>query len=745
MNYLILKLSLLAHQLMQPRRVLYWACIGLVVLASQGYAQAPGGVSSSLGIWLKSNTGVDNTNGQISKWLDQSKLGNIVGEASSTASDDIKIVNGAINFYPAIRFSGASNKTLKGNAANDWSNTPLTLFVIAQDQGTTTHNSGIFAMGSSGAGIVVNTNNTTNQYALDGNNCNSALTNTNITQYHIVRGVYTNGANTNGGSLWINNLQMGTGTNCANLGDTGFEIGGRTSGNELDRVFKGEIAEVIAYRGGLSNAQIQQVESYLGLKYGLSLDQSTATDYLASDGVTKMWEAAVSLEYKNDISGIGRDDQSGLNQKQARSSATDAIFTFGLNTIAASNANNSNEFDNDRSFFVWAHNNASNHFDDIITTQLPAGVASRIARVWRAEENNNDVGNMQVEIKLVKLDFPEPGNTNYTLLVGNNPNDFSNAQVFTSNRWSVAVGDTIQVIFNDVNISDNQFFTIGNSAVLNAGKIASGQTICTNSTPALLESLVDAKGSNSFDYQWQSSPDNTTWVNIAGATANTYQPPQLTTTIFYRRTATNFRGSEASTSVKITALPLLTPSVNITSDADNNLVKTNQTVTFTATSTNAGDKPLYQWQVNDLKYALQSSNVFVLSEPKNNDVISVTLTSSERCLLNNTVASNEVQLEVVNDLVNLKMPSLFTPNNDGNNDTFYLLVSTQPQSVEFSIINPQNQLVYQTKNVQEATTKGWDGTVKGKPLVNGRYIWYVKYVGDNGVIVTQKGFVVLMR
>lgn len=40
------------------------------------------------------------------------------------------------------------------------------------------------------------------------------------------------------------------------------------------------LAEVIVYPNGLTDAQRNQVESYLGIKYGITLDQTSPTNYL---------------------------------------------------------------------------------------------------------------------------------------------------------------------------------------------------------------------------------------------------------------------------------------------------------------------------------------------------------------------------------------------------------------------------------------------------------------------------------
>jgi hypothetical protein len=75
--------------------------------------------------------------------------------------------------------------------------------------------------------------------------------------------------------------------------------------------------------------------------------------------------------------------------------------------------------------------------------------------------------------------------------------------------------------------------------IINAGTISSGggQQICSGTAPATLT----VGGSSGDTYQWQSSPDGTTWTNINGATSPTYSPGILTVpgyetqSVYYRR------------------------------------------------------------------------------------------------------------------------------------------------------------------------------------------------------------------
>ena len=68
-------------------------------------------------------------------------------------------------------------------------------------------------------------------------------------------------------------------------------------GNFGNAYYNGKITEFIVYDTDLTATEKQQVLSYLALKYGATLDQTTATAYLASDGTTKIWDETVDTAY----------------------------------------------------------------------------------------------------------------------------------------------------------------------------------------------------------------------------------------------------------------------------------------------------------------------------------------------------------------------------------------------------------------------------------------------------------------
>lgn len=119
-----------------------------------------------------------------------------------------------------------------------------------------------------------------------------------------------------------------------------------------------DIAEILAYRGTLTPTQVNQIESYLALKYGASL----GSNYILSDGSTTVWNTVTNAGYNNNIAGIGRDDDSGLSQKQSQSVNSGLQPVIGNVTIAATNQSNSNSLNTDMSSMVWGSDTGSTNF-----------------------------------------------------------------------------------------------------------------------------------------------------------------------------------------------------------------------------------------------------------------------------------------------------------------------------------------------------------------------------------------------
>ena len=78
------------------------------------------------------------------------------------------------------------------------------------------------------------------------------------------------------------------------------------------------------------------------------------------------------------------------------------------------------------------------------------------------------------------------------------------------------------------------------------GTISAAQTICEGDTPAAFTATAPA-GDGTFTFQWQDSPDGTTFTDIPGATGATYAPGALTQDTWYKRIVTSTLGASTCT------------------------------------------------------------------------------------------------------------------------------------------------------------------------------------------------------
>ncbi len=246
--------------------------------------------------------------------------------------------------------------------------------------------------------------------------------------------------------------------------------------------------------------------------------------------------------------------------------------------------------------------------------------------------------------------------------------------------------------FSIVNVSYS-FNVVVQSANPTAGGLTNAQTICAGTDPAIIASAVDGtQGSgngtaSSITYQWQSSLDNATWVDIAGATSSTYDPSILTATTYYRRrTVVNFSNTPCSNGIvsgytpSITITVIQNPSAGLI-NASQILCTTLDPAPFSNATSGAGTgAPLsYQWysssQVNSGYSAISGASNSTYDSPSLSSTTFfqrksvLTLTSGELCY---SVASNTI---MVGDTTN---PVITCPSNQivaANNNTCNYVVS----------------------------------------------------------------------
>ncbi|MBL7705796.1 MAG: T9SS type A sorting domain-containing protein [Taibaiella sp.] len=240
--------------------------------------------------------------------------------------------------------------------------------------------------------------------------------------------------------------------------------------------YMGKLNEVIYYPWELNTEERHRINSYLAIKWGTTLDQTTPTNYVASDG-SVIWNAATATTFNKDITVIGRDDCGALNQKQSTSTDGDDIVSMGIGSteLAVNNLVNTNSFDNDKTFMSFAHNGVN--VSTTTVSNMPTGLSgcyTRLQREWKVQSVGS-VGNVSIEMG--KKDFLTINAATYKplLLISNTPGDYSGATVVENTN--VLNG---KAYFNDVALTNGQYFTL---AYIEAapGGVKSNMTVWFNS------------------------------------------------------------------------------------------------------------------------------------------------------------------------------------------------------------------------------------------------------------------------
>ncbi|MFL9836771.1 T9SS type A sorting domain-containing protein [Flavobacterium sp. ST-75] len=144
-------------------------------------------------------------------------------------------------------------------------------------------------------------------------------------------------------------------------GETSFYIGkefynGFLSATGLD--FKGNFPEFISFPYELNANEKNRVESYLALKYGVTLDRAMSYKNARN---TVFWNLTNNILFRYRTFGIGRDDISGLNQLQSESVHKKDYLIASVGELAEDNPQKQQQVSIDNNnFIVFGDNSESN-------------------------------------------------------------------------------------------------------------------------------------------------------------------------------------------------------------------------------------------------------------------------------------------------------------------------------------------------------------------------------------------------
>lgn len=371
-----------------------------------GFGNAPGGVANGLSYWYRADKNAANTGvaTDVTGWTDVWNGTTVAQLGTNVLPKYVLGASNYFNFNPGINFT-LGTQTLGNNTVRTLTSLNYDVFTLTKE--------GLASGGTNPRLFSVGMDNTT----------------TGITNWdafgiwptgQIERRVYNGSTNypsvspaystTIPSIMYYRNTDIATvkGLNGALMSTSvayssiGYQYGGHMFGNTVfssngsdNAGFTGHIGETIVYGGGtLSNVERRQVDSYLAIKYGITLGQlSTAGannlyDYTNADGAT-VWSRTLNAVYNNNVFGVAREDIGLFEQKVSTSVNAGTILTVATSNdfVSPNNTASRTSFANDKTYFLLGDNNdVTTTLSSITVNGFKGGM--RIPRVWLAQRTN---------------------------------------------------------------------------------------------------------------------------------------------------------------------------------------------------------------------------------------------------------------------------------------------------------------------------------------------------------------------
>ncbi len=441
-----------------------------LTLAATIAAQTPGGVSSNLKLWVKSDAGTSTSGSLVDSWT---YVNDGTKSFTATGTDRPTLVSSVLNFNPVIRFIGGGTEHMDGPtganapipAGDDdyavfvvWQSTTVTNFqrMWTQRSANATFNDACaFSSWNNGnygseTATPAFTHTINRPYTISTwnisqlNLLNQALGDLEIVDdRNISTGILvdnTDPSNVNGAALRAISTAV-------------HRIGGSYDPVDPVQSLRGDIAEIIVYDRSISGAERNRIFSYLAMKYGITIK----TDLVSSAG-TIIWNAAANSAFNNSVFGLSRDDGasgSGLLVNQSNSIETGSGNGTGQNAEGNIVLSNPTSLD-DQDFLQIGNDNAA--LTESISLDVPAAVAGskRLAREWKVQHTGN-IGSFDMTMDFSGLTISGTGPFQFRLMVDEDGDgDFTTGTVRYYSPFSFGGGI---ISLSGVTLNNNEVFT----------------------------------------------------------------------------------------------------------------------------------------------------------------------------------------------------------------------------------------------------------------------------------------------
>ncbi|MCW3102635.1 MAG: hypothetical protein JWO09_1075 [Bacteroidetes bacterium] len=205
--------------------------------------------------------------------------------------------------------------------------------------------------------------------------------------------------------------------------------------------------------------------------------------------------------------------------------------------------------------------------------------------------------------------------------------------------------------------STNAILTVTPSVAASVSISASATTICAGTSVTF--TATPTNGGTTPVYQWKVNGVNA-GLNSPTFTTTTLASGNVVTCVMTSNAACVTGSPATSNSITMTVNPNLPVSVSIS--ASSTTICPGTSVTFTATPTNGGTTPAYQWKKNGVNIGGATSSTYTSSTLTNGNVITCVLTSNALCATGSPATSNAITI-IVNSSIPVSVSISASPSN----------------------------------------------------------------------------------
>ncbi|MDV7696780.1 hypothetical protein N6B72_07605 [Chryseobacterium soli] len=272
------------------------------------------------------------------------------------------------------------------------------------------------------------------------------------------------------------------------------------------------IPEILVFDTNLSTVDKQKVETYLSIKYGITINDISEKNYVSS-GNEIIWDSKKNKNYNFRITGIGRDQLFGLYQKQSQNSE-DEHLVISLGEVKATNRQNNSSL-NQSSYLLWGDNNQALTFKEV--DLISAHPNRDMKRMWKTQVKNT--GSLPIKTHLYLTFTGLAQNDKIKLRIFSNE---SNYQSDTSaNILGEKLNDSLYVFKDAVWDADRDgidYFTF-NLQDSQSDVLVQLTSTCTELDNGLVKISVP-ENIFPFTYSLKSTTTNQTVINTTSGSSN---------------------------------------------------------------------------------------------------------------------------------------------------------------------------------------------------------------------------------